>query len=703
MCVTEGGAWWSIMQSAANPTNPDLPTLVKCVESVPWSCSDGALDITMPAASPVAIRVLVDGEPAEGARVMVSGDLTSDPFEVVPGVTAEVGFIPGWDPVFADADGVAALMFYPSAGSTYSVTASLVVNGVTLVTSLDGVSTDLAEVELVLPASPTLLAGSVFDTSGRPVPGLTVHGSNDDGAGSGITDAAGAFSFYAPAGTVDVALCVVEGGAWWTVMQDPDSTANPEIPNLVGCVEPVSWSTDQGSLDMTMPTAFPVTVAVTRNRRQRWPIEVAESYWWGRPRAWGLGSWARACQTRPPAGRSGGHGRCASPVLRGVGGALCANVDSRSTEGFEAASDRASDVVEGWQDGRDDAARVSELMAILRHGSAPECVDVVVSALNDGDPVDRDHDAGPAPEQREVGALGGHLVGRRLRFPGDRVSLSWDPLLTTPVLVAVMSPAALGAAQRAGGVWVGEDALEGDRASHLWETFSASGGELLGARAVHGLGPEPEWGRRLDRLLPILHELAVVEEPRHHEELGPEGVMRRALRLPHPAVVEELGRLMALQLPPRVLAVGWGGLAHHDGEAARAWLNGASGAVWSALAQEAAAWTEVAAEVFWSLAAERPDQWLAALDVALARPTHPRSMGALRILEQRPRLSRGDCRELRRREGSTGLALAIRRHLAQRLRGVSGKDGGLSVADADPSGALSAAPLGGGVSRSDVD
>jgi hypothetical protein len=48
-------------------------------------------------------------------------------------------------------------------------------------------------------------------------------------------------------------------------MQDEAMSVNPEIPMLVGCVSPVSWTSANGPLDLTMPTAHPIVVNVTSN------------------------------------------------------------------------------------------------------------------------------------------------------------------------------------------------------------------------------------------------------------------------------------------------------------------------------------------------------------------------------------------------------------------------------------------------------
>ena len=260
LCVP--GAWWSIMQDANNPANPQIPGLVRCVAATTWTSADGALDLTMPTASPITMNVTLDGQPASGATVNVSADITSTAFDILPGVSRTVGFMPTWGARTAGASGMLDFMFYPSTGATFSVTASKVVSGVTLTKTISDISASVTSVDIALPGSPQELTGSVHDTLGRPVPGLTVHGSNADGTNQATTDASGNFAFYVPAGDVAVELCVP--GAWWSIMQDANNPANPQIPGLVKCVASVPWTGADGPLALTMPTASAITINVTR-------------------------------------------------------------------------------------------------------------------------------------------------------------------------------------------------------------------------------------------------------------------------------------------------------------------------------------------------------------------------------------------------------------------------------------------------------
>ena len=259
LCVP--GAWWSIMQDANNPANPAIPGLVKCVDPVAWTFTDGALDLTMPTASPIAVQVTSGGQPVSGASVNVSADLTSTAFDFLPGISRTVGFMPSWGARTTGAGGALDFRFYPSTGTTFDVTATKVINGVTLTKTVTGISTSVTSIEIPLPGNPQLLTGTIHDTTGHPVSGLTVHGSNLDGSNSANSDSNGDFSLYVPAGAVSVELCVP--GAWWSIMQDANNPANPAIPGLVKCVDPVAWTFTDGALDLTMPTASPIAVQVT--------------------------------------------------------------------------------------------------------------------------------------------------------------------------------------------------------------------------------------------------------------------------------------------------------------------------------------------------------------------------------------------------------------------------------------------------------
>jgi uncharacterized protein (UPF0333 family) len=121
------------MQDPSNPANPEIPGLVRCIASVPWTSTYGALNFTMPTASPITVQVITSGGQAvAGASVNVSADITSTPFDLLPGVSRTVGFFPVYGARTTGASGVIDYMFYSSTGATFDVTATASINGVSL-------------------------------------------------------------------------------------------------------------------------------------------------------------------------------------------------------------------------------------------------------------------------------------------------------------------------------------------------------------------------------------------------------------------------------------------------------------------------------------------------------------------------------------------------------------------------------------------
>lgn len=114
--------------------------------TVPWSASDGPLDLTLPPVVPIAVHVTSGGGPVQGASVSSSTTLTSAPFTLraatggAPAITTTVDFYAG--AATTDVHGDATLMVYPTVGQTFTVDASAVFQGVTLGASSSGVPTN---------------------------------------------------------------------------------------------------------------------------------------------------------------------------------------------------------------------------------------------------------------------------------------------------------------------------------------------------------------------------------------------------------------------------------------------------------------------------------------------------------------------------------------------------------------------------------
>ena len=204
----------------------------------------------------------------------INADLHSNTFDLVPGDSRSVEFMPGYSGRTTDDTGAVTFEFYPSTGTTFDVTATNVVDGVTLTNTVTAIATTVTSVDITLPSALQTITGSILDTDGNPVPGLTVYASNTIGNNSAVTDDNGGFAFAAPPGAVNVAVCVTDGGAWWSIMQGPPNFANPAIPDLVECLDPVSWQSSDGDLNFTMPVAFPIHVNVTDSNGQ--PVAAAQ-------------------------------------------------------------------------------------------------------------------------------------------------------------------------------------------------------------------------------------------------------------------------------------------------------------------------------------------------------------------------------------------------------------------------------------------
>ena len=245
--------------------NPRIPNYVWNIQpSVTWSAADGPLAFTLPAVFPVTVHVTSGGQPVANASVSSDTQLTTVPFTLhdsVPDTTALFRL----ENTATDANGNAVLMVWPTNGQTFTVYATGNFNGVSLTTKVMGVATAEGTVNIALPDPPQLLTGTLKDTNGNPITGtanglsLMMRAQNADGAADSRVDANGAFSFYVPAGDVEVWLANFGYGFF-----NRNDLPNPLLPSYVWNVSPsITWTSADGPLALTLPTVVPITVHVS--------------------------------------------------------------------------------------------------------------------------------------------------------------------------------------------------------------------------------------------------------------------------------------------------------------------------------------------------------------------------------------------------------------------------------------------------------
>ena len=258
-------------QREAWTPDPLIPWWVGNASASPveWTESEGPLELQLPTAVPLTVKVVSGGEPVEGASVRTDegglGYGTQNTQEFVlreatdstPELRSTMQFNPinRWGQMTTDADGEITMWVFPTDG-TIRVDASMTVNGVDLRSHVSGVDYDAGTATIVMPDPPQLLTGSVKDTSGRPIPrAMNLVGSNADGSNSTTVDNDGNFSMWVPAGDVEISYDRNQREVW---------TPDPMTPWwLRQASPPVIWSSDQGPLELQLPTAVPLTVHVT--------------------------------------------------------------------------------------------------------------------------------------------------------------------------------------------------------------------------------------------------------------------------------------------------------------------------------------------------------------------------------------------------------------------------------------------------------
>ena len=251
--------------------DPEIPWWVGNASASPveWTESEGPLELQLPTAVPLTVEVVSGGEPVAGASVRTDegglGYGTQNTREFVlreatdttPELRSTMQFNPinRWGQMTTDADGEITMWVFPTDG-TIRVDASMTVNGVDLRSHVSGVDYDAGTATIVMPDPPQLLTGSVKDTSGRPIPrAMNLVASSADGSNSTTVDNDGNFSMWVPAGDVEISYDRNQREIW---------TPDPMTPWwLRQSGPPVVWSSDQGPLELQLPTAVPLTVHVT--------------------------------------------------------------------------------------------------------------------------------------------------------------------------------------------------------------------------------------------------------------------------------------------------------------------------------------------------------------------------------------------------------------------------------------------------------
>ena len=244
--------------------NPEVPFYISNINpSVAWTSTDGDLALTLPATTPLQVSVTSGGAPVQGASVSSNDTLTSNTFTLHADSATTTTLNYQLGSAQTDVNGTATFVAYPSA-STFTLTASRVVEGVNQTASLTGAQVGTGVLQIVLPDPPQLLTGTLRDTNGNLIHGtghslgLSLWVQNDDGNARSNVDSNGEFSFYVPGGTVNVSLAYPSTGFF-----NRNDVPNPEIPYYVHNITPaLAWTLNDGPLNIQVPAVVPVNIHI---------------------------------------------------------------------------------------------------------------------------------------------------------------------------------------------------------------------------------------------------------------------------------------------------------------------------------------------------------------------------------------------------------------------------------------------------------